>query len=247
MHWYGIMYVFSFLIAWWGLRRRARNEGAIVTPGDVEDMVFFGALGTILGGRTGSMLFYNFDSLIADPLSFFRIWDGGMSFHGGLIGVLVAMWIYARRRGLQYFAVTDFIAPWVAPGIALVRVGNFINAELWGFETRPDAWWAVVYRGVPRHPSQLYEAFLEGVVLFAILVTFSSRPRPVMSVSGLFLLCYGVFRFAVEFVRMPDEGRYLAWDWLTKGQALSAPMILFGVVLLVLAYRNRETAAPAGA
>lgn len=249
------MYVLGFFVAWWGLRRRAKQQGSVVSPGQVEDMIFYGALGTILGGRIGSMLLYNFDSLLADPLSFFRVWEGGMSFHGALLGVILAMWIYARRHKLAFFAVTDFIAPWIPPGLGFGRIGNFINGELWGHETSPDAPWAVVVEevvdgvvvGVPRHPSQLYEAFLEGLVLFLILVLFARRPRPLMSVSGLFLLGYGVFRFAVEFVRMPDDGIYLAWGWFTKGQAFSTPMIVFGLVLIVLAYRNPKTVATAGA
>ena len=241
------MYVLGFFVAWWGLRRRARRRDSVISPAQVEDLIFFGALGVFLGGRIGYMLFYNLGGFIDDPVSIIYVWRGGMSFHGGLIGVLVAMGLYARRLKLSYFVVTDFIAPWMPPGIGFVRVGNFINGELWGFETRPDAPWAVVFEGVPRHPSQLYEAFLEGLVLFLMLFFFSLRPRPTMAVSGLFLLGYGVFRFAVEFIRMPDNGQYLAWDWFTKGQALSAPMIVAGAVLLILAYRNRQTVVRAGA
>jgi phosphatidylglycerol:prolipoprotein diacylglycerol transferase len=181
-----------------------------------------------------------------------RIWEGGMSFHGGLLGVLLAMWLYGRKTGRSFFQVTDFVAPLVPIGLGAGRIGNFINGELWGRVS--DAPWAMrlpcarfpEYCGggvegfsAPHHPSMLYEAFLEGVVLFVILWVYSRKPRPTMAISGLFLLCYGVFRFAVEFVRMPDAHLgYLALDWVTMGQVLSAPMILFGLVLLALSRRD---------
>jgi phosphatidylglycerol:prolipoprotein diacylglycerol transferase len=167
-----------------------------------------------------------------------------MSFHGGLLGVLIAMGVFARHVRQPYFAVTDFIAPWVAPGLGLGRVGNFINGELWGAEAQAGAFWAVVVDGVPRHPTQLYEAALEGLVLFSILWGFSLRTRPIMAVSGLFLFFYGVFRVAIEFVRLPDlhmnpaEGGYLAFGWLTMGHVLSTPMILIGVAFFWWAYRS---------
>ena len=173
------------------------------------------AFGVIAGGRIGYMLFYNLDGLLANPLSLFAIWQGGMSFHGGLIGVIVAMWLFARKVHRPFFAVADFAAPWIAPGLGFGRIGNFINGELWGVETSPDAPWAVIVNGVARHPSLLYEAFLEGLVLFVVLFLYARRPRPLMAVSGLFLLLYGVFRFAVEFVRLPDDGVYIAFGWLT--------------------------------
>ncbi len=181
------------------------------------------------------MLFYNFDQFLENPLSLFRIWEGGMSFHGGLLGVLVAMYLYARKLGRAFFEATDFVAPLVPIGLGFGRIGNFINNELWGKPT--DVPWAVVVNGQARHASQLYEALLEGLVLFAILWIFSSKPRPVMAVSGLFLLGYGVFRFAVEFVRLPDASLgYLALGWVTMGQVLSLPMIVAGGVLIWLAY-----------
>ena len=237
------MYVFGFFVAWWGMRGRARRSDSAISVAQVEDLIFFGALGVFIGGRLGYLLFYHIPSegigsLLGDPLLVFRVWEGGMSFHGGLLGVLVAMGLFARRAGLAYFTVTDFIAPWFPPGIAFVRVGNFINGELWGKETSADAPWSVVYEGVARHPSQLYEAFLEGVVLFLILFFYSARPRPTMAVSGVFLVGYGVFRCAAEFIRLPDDGIYLAWGWFTKGQALSIPMVVAGVVLILLAYRS---------
>lgn len=250
IHWYGLMYVLGFFVAWYGFRLRARRPDSPIDPGRAEDLVFYGALGVFIGGRLGYMLLYFLPAngpgaLLADPLAVFRVWEGGMAFHGGLVGVLIAMWLFARRQGLTYFEVTDFIAPWVPPALGFGRIGNFINGELWGKPTSADAPWSVVYQGVPRHPSQLYEAFLEGLVLFLILYFFSARPRPTMAVSGMFLLGYGVFRTAVEFVRVPDDGIYFAWGWLTKGQLFSVPMILAGIVLLILAYRGTDRAASA--
>ena len=245
MRWYGLMYLAGFVLGWLGVRYRARLSGSPVELARAEDLVFYVALGVIVGGRLGSMLFYDLSRLIVEPAALFRVWEGGMSFHGGLIGVLVAMWLFARRIDQPFFAVADFVAPWVPIGLGLGRVGNFINGELWGKATSPDAPWAVIVEGIPRHPSQLYEAFLEGVVLFAVLFVFSAKPRPVMAVSGLFLALYGVFRIAVEFVRLPDDHiGYLALGWLTMGHALSAPMVIAGVLLLVMAYRRKpaETA-----
>jgi len=243
IRWYGLMYLLGFFVGWLGARHRAKRADAPVTPAQVDDVVFYSALGVIVGGRVGYMLLYNFDGLLEDPLSLFAIWQGGMSFHGGLIGVLVAMGLLARRIRRRFFELTDFIAPWVAPGLGFVRIGNFVNGELWGVPTDPNAPWAMIVNGVARHPSQLYEAFLEGLVLFVVLFTFSLKARPTKAISGLFLLLYGVFRFAVEFVREPDRDiGYIAFGWLTQGQLLSAPMIVAGAVLLVLAYRARDGA-----
>jgi phosphatidylglycerol:prolipoprotein diacylglycerol transferase len=215
-----------------------------VSPGELEDLVFYGALGVIAGGRLGYMLFYGADQLLEDPLSVVRIWDGGMSFHGGLLGVIVALALCARRRALPFLPLMDFVAPLVPIGLGAGRLGNFINGELWGKPT--DVPWAVIVQGTPRHPSQLYEAALEGVVLFAVLWAWSARPRPPGSVCGLFLLLYGIFRFVVEFVRLPDESvGYLAFDWFTMGQLLSLPMIAGGLLLLALAHGGRTRPAPA--
>jgi phosphatidylglycerol:prolipoprotein diacylglycerol transferase len=187
------------------------------------------------------MLIYDSGALMADPLSLFYVQRGGMSFHGGLIGVLLMMAWFAKRNGQTFFAIADFMAPWVPPALGFVRIGNFINGELWGAQTSPDAPWSVVYQGVPRHPTQLYEAFLEGLVMFVVLLLFAAKPRPRMAVSGLFLLLYGVFRFGVEFIRLPDAHiGYEALGWVTRGQILTAPMIVAGMVLLVLAYRRRD-------
>ena len=239
------MYVLGFVATWFGLRWRANKPGSPISRSEVEDLVFYGAVGVFAGGRIGYMLFYNLGGLFDNPLSLFFVWEGGMSFHGGLLGVLIAMGFYARRRQLPYFTVTDQIAPWVPTGLFFGRVGNFINGELWGKAT--DVPWAIVFEGEAVHPSQLYEAALEGVVMFTVLLLFSARPRPRMAVSGLFLLLYGVFRIAIEFIRVPDGGEYLAWGWLTYGQVYSSPMVLAGIALLILAYRRPGTqvAAPA--
>jgi phosphatidylglycerol:prolipoprotein diacylglycerol transferase len=212
----------------------------------VDDLVFYIVLGGILGGRIGYVLIYALDTFLADPLYLIRITEGGMSFHGGLCGVLIALFMYARRKDVRrpFFAVTDFIAPAVPPGLFTGRIGNFINGELWGKVT--DVPWAFVYDGEARHPSQLYEAALEGMVLFIILWLYSARPRPVRAVSGMFALCYGCFRFLIEFVRVPDKHPgYVAFGWLTMGQILSAPLIVIGIVLLALAYAQRAPQAEA--
>ena len=234
------MYLFGFALAWLGARARAKRSDSPVPKSRVDDLIFYCALGVFIGGRVGYMLIYAPDTLMANPLSLFFVWQGGMSFHGGLIGVLTAMALFARRLHQPFFAVTDFIAPWVPIGLGLGRIGNFINGELWGAPTHVP--WAVIVNGVPRHPSQLYEAFLEGLVLFVVLWSYSRKPRPRMAVSGLFLLLYGIFRTAVEFIRLPDANiGYLAFGWVTMGQVLSAPMILFGVILLVMAYRHHRS------
>lgn len=240
VRWYGLMYLIGFLGGWWLARRRAARPGSTWTPPQVDDLIFFCAIGVILGGRLGWMLIYGAERLIADPLSIFRIWEGGMSFHGGLVGVIVALAWFARGRGKHIADVYDFTVPLPAIGFGAGRIGNFINGELWGKPT--DVPWAFVVDGVARHPSQLYEALLEGLVLFVILWWYTATPRPRLAPSGLFLVCYGVFRFAVEFVRLPDDNLdYLAFGWLTMGQVLSLPMIVGGVWLLVVAYRRNES------
>jgi phosphatidylglycerol:prolipoprotein diacylglycerol transferase len=232
------MYLAGFVAVWWLGRVRARRADSGWQTAQIGDLVFYGAMGAVLGGRIGSVLFYNFSSFLADPLSLFRVWEGGMSFHGGLLGVLLALWLYGRHYKKTFFEVTDFVAPFIPIGLGAGRIGNFINGELWGKVS--DVPWAMVFPGageLPRHPSQLYQALLEGVVLFAILWLYSNKPRPTMAVSGLFLIAYGLFRFIVEFVREPDQQLgYLALGWLTMGQILSAPMILLGVWLMWRAY-----------
>jgi len=238
VHWYGLTYVAAFAAFWWLGRVRARRWPGF-RPADVDDLLFYGAIGVIVGGRLGYALFYDLAGTLANPLGVFALWRGGMSFHGGLLGVLLAMALYARRTSRTFFQITDFIAPLIPPGLGFGRIGNFINGELWGRPT--DLPWGMVFPGagdVPRHPSQLYEALLEGLVLFVLLWWYAHKPRPAMAVSGLFLIGYGVFRFAVELVRVPDAHiGYLALDWLTMGQLLSAPMIVVGVALFVWAQR----------
>lgn len=242
IHWYGLMYLVGFAMAWGLGRLRAEAQGfAKEEPGD---MLFYIALGVILGGRIGYVLFYKFQSFLADPLMLVRVWEGGMSFHGGLLGVILAMAWYARKTERSFFAVADFIAPLVPPALLAGRIGNFINGELWGRPTELP--WGMVFPHVdslPRHPSMLYEAFLEGAVLFAILWWFSAKPRPRMAVSGLFLLLYGSFRFAVEQVREPDAHLgFIFGGWLSMGMLLSLPMILVGAFFLIMAYRKRQHA-----
>lgn len=243
VHWYGLMYLIGFLGAWWLGRLRAARADSGFTVLQISDVLFYGAMGVVLGGRIGYVLFYDLPNFLRDPLLLFKIWQGGMSFHGGMLGVFVAMWLYGRQINKGFFTVTDFIAPLVPVGLCTGRIGNFINGELWGKHT--DLPWGMVFPFVdnlPRHPSMLYEAILEGPALFALLWLYSSRPRPTMAVSGLFLIGYGCFRFLVEFVRQPDaQLGYLALDWLTMGQVLSAPMIVAGVVLTGLA-RNKSPA-----
>ena len=261
IHWYGMMYLIAFGSAWWlGKLRAERLEHSPVKPAQIDDLIFYGALGAVLGGRVGSVIFYNFDSFLHNPLYLFKIWEGGMSFHGGFIGVLLAMEFYRRKLGCRFFELTDFIAPLVPLGLAAGRLGNFVNAELWGAPTNLP--WAmklscaqfpadryIDFAGPlcfsARHPSQLYEMLLEGVLLFIALWLISARPRPYMTVSGYFLLLYGLARSGVEFIRLPDAhiGYLLNTDWLTRGIVLSLPMIIVGLILLVLAKRSADNAA----
>ncbi|MEO5703186.1 MAG: prolipoprotein diacylglyceryl transferase, partial [Gammaproteobacteria bacterium] len=242
IHWYGLMYLIGFAVVWWLGRIRARRPDSGWDAEQISDLVFYGALGAVLGGRIGYILFYNFPFFIADPLSIFKVWQGGMSFHGGMVGVFVAMWLYGRKFHKGFFQITDFIAPLVPIGLGAGRIGNFINGELWGRVS--DGPWSMVFPNagaLARHPSQLYQAFLEGIVLFIILWLYSSRPRPTMAVSGMFLIFYGLFRFIVEFVRVPDaQLGYLAFGWLTMGQVLSIPMILIGLWLVWWAYYRAD-------
>ena len=238
IRWYGISYIVGILGAWALLHYRTRSARFGWNTVQVSDLIFYGTLGVILGGRLGSVLFYNLPYYLNNPVDIIKVWQGGMSFHGGLIGVASAIYLYGRKINKTFFEVGDFLTPVVPVGLFTGRIANFINAELWGKTT--DAPWAMVFPNagdLPRHPSQLYEAFLEGLCLFVILWWFSARPRPVMSITGLFLLCYGLFRFSVEFVREPDaQLGYLGFGWLTMGQILSVPMILVGIILFVLAY-----------
>ena len=240
VHWYGIMYLVAFALAWWLGRVRARRPGSGWREQEVGDLIYYGAIGVILGGRIGYVLFYNLDLFLRDPLMIFRVWEGGMSFHGGLIGVILAMAWFARRTHRPFLAVADFVAPLVPLGYAAGRLGNFINGELWGRPT--DVPWAMVFPQVdalPRHPSQLYQALVGGVLVFAVLWWYARRPRPLGAVAGLYLALAGSARFFNEFFREPDpQLGYIAFGWMTMGQLLSLPMILAGVGLMAWAYRR---------
>ncbi|HBK46958.1 MAG TPA: prolipoprotein diacylglyceryl transferase [Xanthomonadaceae bacterium] len=269
VHWYGLMYLLAFFTAW-ALGRARIRAGRLpgVDMNGFSDLLFYAMLGVVLGGRIGYMLFYAFGALVQNPLTLFKVWEGGMSFHGGLLGVLGAVGWWARKHRLHFFDVVDFVAPLVPLGLGLGRLGNFVGGELWGKFT--GAGWGVIFPHAPlqdvpsgsasleqlmamaqirqqyaaglldqyaRHPSQLYEAVLEGLVMFVALWAFSMKPRARYAVSGLFALLYGVFRFAVEFVRMPDNGVYVAFGWLTRGQILSLPLIAVGLFLFWLSRR----------
>jgi phosphatidylglycerol:prolipoprotein diacylglycerol transferase len=263
IHWYGVMYLLAFLSFWAiGNRIATRRAWWGWSKQDVSDVLFYGMLAVIIGGRVGYMLFYSFDSLLKDPLSLFKVWDGGMSFHGGLLGVILAMGWFARTRRKTFWQVADFVAPMIPLGLALGRLGNFIGGELWGRLT--DVQWAMIFAKstgldprdtatlnelwrsgaldhMARHPSQLYQAGLEGLLLFFILMWYSAKPRPSAAVSGLFLLGYGVFRLFVEFFRQPDEHiGFLALQWLTMGMLLSLPMIAAGAIIMLFAYRRHS-------
>jgi phosphatidylglycerol---prolipoprotein diacylglyceryl transferase len=233
IRWYGLMYLVGFAAAYGlGRLRIARAMSGRVTLPVLDDLLFYGVLGVILGGRLGYVLFYKPGYYFAHPLETVAVWQGGMAFHGGFLGVLVAVWWVARKHGLRWLEVTDFLAPLSPLAFAAGRLGNFINGELWGRVT--DVPWAMVFRGAgpdPRHPSQLYQFALEGVALFLVLWLYSSKPRPVGAVSAVFLIGYGAFRFAVEFFREPDDFLGLLALGLSMGQWLSIPMIAAGIAL----------------
>jgi phosphatidylglycerol:prolipoprotein diacylglycerol transferase len=236
------MYLVGFLGGWWYGVYRAKPPHSGWRPEEISDFLFYIALGVILGGRLGYVLFYNLGHYLQHPLEVFYIWTGGMSFHGGMIGVGAALWFYARKTSRPWLAVTDFLTPLVPIGLGPGRIGNFINQELWGKVT--DVSWGMVFKTggpLPRHPTQLYEAFLEGLVLFLILWFYARAPRPVGAVSAMFLIFYGLFRFLVELVREPDaQLGYLAFGWVTMGQVLSLPMILGGLGLLWWAHAQKS-------
>ncbi len=242
VHWYGLMYLLGFAGVYFLGQYRAKRPYSAIKPEAIEDLVYFGALGVIIGGRVGYILFYNFGLFLDDPLVLFKIWQGGMSFHGGMLGVFVAMWFFAKKQHCTMLQLTDLLAPLAPIGLGLGRIGNFINGELWGRVT--DVPWGMVFPNgghLPRHPSQLYEAFLEGLVLFVILWIYTNKQRPTMAATGLVLLLYGFFRFFVEFFRLPDaQLGYLALDWVTMGQILSTPMIIVGAGLF---YWARKTSS----
>ncbi len=259
LHWYGLMYLAGFLFSLFLARHRVKKEGSGWTINEVENLLYAGFLGIFIGGRIGYVLFYNFSLFIDNPLYLFKVWEGGMSFHGGLMGAICVMLWFAHRTGRHFFQVADFIAPLIPFGLGAGRLGNFINGELWGRVTT-EVPWAMLFPGslredraiaatdpqwqsvldnyglLPRHPSQLYEMFLEGVVLFLILNLFVRRSRPMGSVSGLFLMLYGVFRIIVEYFRQPDSQLGLLGGF-SMGQILSVPMVMVGIVMIFWAYR----------
>lgn len=238
VYWYGIMYLIGFLGSWGILSWRLRHSPRGFTQDQLSDIIFFGALGVIVGGRLGYMFFYDWRGLFSNPLLIFETWKGGMSFHGGFLGVLVALFFCAKKFKKPFLAITDLVAPVVPLGLAAGRLGNFINGELWGRVTTMP--WGMVFPQADanvRHPSQLYEFFLEGIALLIILWLYSRKPKPLGAVSGLFALCYGVFRCFCEFFREPDlQIGFIGW--FTEGQLLSIPLILVGIILLVFAYKR---------
>jgi phosphatidylglycerol:prolipoprotein diacylglycerol transferase len=245
VHWYGLTYLAAFALFYALACARVRqpwNAAAGWTRQQVEDLLFFGVLGVVIGGRLGYVLFYKPGYYAGHLGEIFAVWKGGMAFHGGLLGVLAAMWLFARRRGRRFFEVTDLISPCVPTGLACGRIGNFINGELWGRAADPSLPWAMVFpqsgSDVPRHPSQLYQFGLEGLLLFALLWWFARKPRPRGAVSGFFLVGYGVFRFIAEYFREPDSFLGLLAFNLSMGQLLCLPMIVSGLALLAWSRRN---------
>ena len=245
IHWYGVTYLFAFLAGWWLARHRAGKPGSGWNPDEIGDAVFYIVVGVIAGGKLGSLLFYQTDQLLSDPLGTLNPFGPtgwrGMSFHGGFVGVLVAFWLYGRNTGRTFFQVSDFFTPAFPIGLGAGRIGNFINGELYGRVT--DVPWGMTgFPGVEsevRHPNQLYQFFCEGILLFAVIWWFSSTPRPRMTVSGLFVLGYGIYRFLIEFVRQPDSHLgFVAMDWLTMGQLLSLPMIGAGAAMMIIGFKR---------
>lgn len=244
IHWYALSYLAAFGMAWWLGNRLASRPNSLFTKEQVADFIFYGALGILLGGRIGYILFYKFGYYLDHPIEIIYLWRGGMSFHGGMLGTVIALYLYSRHIKQPLLAVTDFIGPLVPLGLGFGRLANFINQELWGRVT--DVPWGMVFKTggpYPRHPSQLYEAFLEGAVLFVILWWYAKKPKPAGMLTGLGIAGYGVFRLFVEFFRQPDAHLgYLAFGWLTMGHLLSLPMVLFGIGLMVWAKRRNRKA-----
>lgn len=249
IHWYGIMYGLAFIIGYFVVKALARRREMGLTDSDVMDFVTYLVIGVVLGGRLGYILFYGLSSYLQNPAEILAVWKGGMSFHGGAIGTILAGWLYCRQRGLSFWKMADITVVTVPIGLGLGRLGNFINGELWGRQS--DLPWAMVFpttdpMQLPRHPSQLYELGLEGFVLFAMVYFFARRNPPTGSVFGLFLAGYGVFRFFVEFFRNPDAHLGTVLGPFSMGQVLSFPMVVVGVALMIWAYR-KQNLAPAAA
>lgn len=246
VHWYGLMYMVAFLL-FLALGRLRIKQPHIAKLGwkkeDLDDMLFFGVLGVVIGGRLGEVIFYQFSYFLANPLDIFKVWQGGMSFHGGFIGVMLAMAIWAKRRGRSVLDVYDFIAPLVPLGYAAGRIGNFINAELPGRVADASLPWAMIWPNVdalPRHPSPIYQAGLDGIVVFVLLWAFASKERPRLAVGAFYTLLYGCARFITEYFRTPDYEVSLAGITISSGQMLSLPMVAIGIGLMVWAYRQDQ-------
>lgn len=242
IHWYGLMYLAGFVAGFWIALREVKLGRLALSRDQVSDLLFYIVMGLIIGGRLGYGLFYGLDTWLQDPLWIFRVWEGGMAFHGGFLGVAVAVILFARKVGAPLSTISDLAALTVPPGLGFGRIGNFIGQELWGRAS--DVPWAMVFpadtSGLARHPSQLYQALLEGLVLFAVIFCYTRKPRPAWAPTALFLLLYGVFRFVVEFVREPDA--HIGFDlfgWMSRGQILSLPMMVAGILLLAFAYRRQ--------
>jgi len=233
VHWYGIMYLLGFSLAWMLGNYRCKKLKLAWTSEQISDLIFYAALGLILGGRIGYMLFYSWSELSADPLKIFKVWEGGMSFHGGLLGGLIGLYLFSKHFQKSFLEVTDFTAPLIPLGLGAGRMGNFINGELWGRPT--DLPWAMIFPHVdhlPRHPSQLYEFGLEGIVLFFILFFYTLKPRPTGYATALFFVLYSIFRFTIEFFREPDiQIGFIFNHWLTMGQLLTIPVLLLGILI----------------
>ncbi|HWK60051.1 MAG TPA: prolipoprotein diacylglyceryl transferase [Eoetvoesiella sp.] len=246
VHWYGLMYLVGFALVWILGRWRIQHGKSKLTVADLEDLIFYCVLGVVIGGRLGYVLFYQPSQYLAHPQEIFYLWQGGMSFHGGLIGVITVLLLFARKKKYRFLEVGDFIAPLIPLGLAAGRLGNFINGELWGRPTTMP--WGMVFPqtgdGIPRHPSQLYEMGLEGFALFAILWWFARKPRPVGQISAVFLMGYGVFRFLVEFTRAPDAFLGLLAGGLSMGQLLSLPMIVIGAIIFFLSGKSNRAPTP---